>query len=223
MIALLSSPPSVLTDAQLSELSGSTPASFQGIPPLLRHQELNVQLSVEPAFEGYVGGSGTLFVTEDSVSFFSSETSTGLAIPYPHITLHAISRAPITTTGTGGGPCIYCQVDESEGGDDSEAAHDEDGYAISREVIIVPADPSSLDKIFEMLSTCAALHPPPSSAMDGGGAFGGLDPDSMVYADADGNLVGPGMDATAGDDEAESSAAGRVRSDFVGQTRPSPY
>lgn len=72
-----------------------------------------------------------------------------------------------------------------------------------------------------MLSTCAALHPPPSSATDGG-AFGGLDPDSMVYADADGNLVGPGMSA-ADDDDAEDSAGGRVRSDFVAQTRMRPY
>ena len=59
--------------------------------------------------------------------------------------------------------------------------------------------------------------------MDGSGAFGGLDPDSMVYADADGNLVGPGMGAEGDDDEPVSSAAGRVRSDFVANTRKAPY
>lgn len=52
--------------------------------------------------------------------------------------------------------------------------------------------------------------------------FGGLDPDSMVYADADGNLVGPGVDGED-EDEVEPSSAGRVRSNFVGNTRKAPY
>lgn len=67
MISLLSATPSVLTDAQLAELSHSTPATFEGIPPLLRHLELNVALTVEPAYEGYAGGSGTLSITEECV------------------------------------------------------------------------------------------------------------------------------------------------------------
>lgn len=76
-----------------------------------------------------------------------------------------------------------------------------------------------------MFSTCAALHPPPSSSSGDGGVFGGLDPSSMVYADAEGNLVGPGMGADGDDDdEAEESSAGRVRSDFAGgPTRMRPY
>lgn len=97
-----------------------------------------------------------------------------------------------------------------------------------------------MDVIFETLSQCAALHPPPSSAnpspltsgSNNAGAFFGLDPDSMVYADADGNVVGgdwadeseiPAM--TAEEEGAMESAAGRVRSDFVGlaKTRKAPY
>ena len=53
--------------------------------------------------------------------------------------------------------------------------------------------------------------------------FDGLDPDSMVYADADGNVVGPGAEGLAVEDETEESGAGRVRSDFVGSTRKAPY
>lgn len=87
-----------------------------------------------------------------------------------------------------------------------------------------------MDKIFETLSLCAALHPPPSSSSSGGGLFG-LDPDSMVYADADGNLVGGGMDEdddgietmTAEEEAAGDRTSGRVRSDFVGNTRKGPY
>ena len=69
-----------------------------------------------------------------------------MSIPYPHITLHAISRAPLRPLNpdapagesTGGGPCIYCQVDESEGLDPET---DEDGQ--SWELVIVPNDPTN--------------------------------------------------------------------------------
>lgn len=82
-----------------------------------------------------------------AVSFFSASTSTGLSIPYPLITLHAISRVPLRpftapsadsngSAESGGGPCIYCQIDETEGAED-------DGEGTTREVIIVPTNPAS--------------------------------------------------------------------------------
>lgn len=79
--------------------------------------------------------------------------------------------------------------------------------------------PLAVDKIFELLSSCAALHPPPSSSTND--MFNGLDPDSLVYADADGNIVGPGLSAE--EEEEETREAGRVRSDFVNQNRHAPY
>jgi hypothetical protein len=78
-----------------------------------------------------------------ALSFYSAATSTGITIPYPLITLHAISRAPLrslsanSTETVGGGPCIYCQIDESEGADDEG---DEDN---TREVIIIPTNAES--------------------------------------------------------------------------------
>lgn len=158
-LTVLSSPPPALTSAELSELSQSTPSSFEGIPPVLRHKEEDVEFTIEPAYEGFSTGRGSLFITEGSVastltiradqrhsalSFYSAATSTGLSIPYPLITLHAISRAPLRslaaagepeTAVAGGGPCIYCQIDEAEG--DDEAEYD------TREVIIVPSDPTA--------------------------------------------------------------------------------
>ncbi|ORY73625.1 regulator of volume decrease after cellular swelling-domain-containing protein [Leucosporidium creatinivorum] len=221
-ITLLSTAPPALTSAELAEISATTPSTFEGIAPLLRHKEEQVEVTVDPAFEEFTGGKGELWITEGAVSFYSPSTSTGLSIPFPHLTLHAISRAPLrassaaTESGaTDGGPCIYCQIDESEALEDSDEMEGD-----TREVIIVPSNPEALDKIFETLSACAALHPPPSSSS--AGMFGGLDPDSMVYADADGNLVGPGVDGEE-EDETEPSSAGRVRSDFVANTRKGPY
>ncbi|KAM0787322.1 hypothetical protein ACM66B_007095 [Microbotryomycetes sp. NB124-2] len=246
-ITLLSSPPAALDQEALAQASLATPASFEGIAPLLRHKDTDCTLTCDPPFEGFSGAtSGHLYVTEDALSFFAPSTSSGISIPYPHITLHAISRAPLASTSTTangdepsssqsgqGGPCIYCQVDEvvvEHSADEIEG--------VSRELIIVPKDSSSVDKLFEMISYCASLHPPPH-ADDPSSLFGGLDPDSMVYADENGNIVGPGA-ATNGDEawqdadeedeegdkeqQGQSSEAGRpIRSDFVNNNRAQPY
>ncbi|KAK4048642.1 hypothetical protein OIV83_004612 [Microbotryomycetes sp. JL201] len=245
-ITLLSAPPAALDQAALAEVSAATPATFEGIAPLLRYKDADCTVTCEPPFETFSGGTGHLYVTEEALSFFAPSSSMGISIPYPHITLHAISRAPMTSssseaiegqngsgTSQGGGPCIYCQVDEvvvEQSADEIEG--------VSREVMIVPQDSSSLDKLFEMISYCASLHPPPH-ADDPSALFGGLDPDSMVYADEDGNIVGPGANGHEDDDawqdaaeeaeedargEQQSSDAGRaVRSDYVNNNRSQPY
>jgi chloride channel, nucleotide-sensitive, 1A len=63
----------------------------------------------------------------------------GFQIPYPAITLHAISRVDT-------GPSIYCQLDDSynpnlvNGTGASELEDDEAGEM--RELVIVPTDPT---------------------------------------------------------------------------------
>jgi hypothetical protein len=64
----------------------------------------------------------------------------------------------------------------------------------------------------------------------------GLDPDSMVYADENGQLAGPGVAMFAGaegegaegqwedvEEGQEQSSAGRQRSDYVNPGRRAPY
>lgn len=64
-ITVLSQPPAALTRAELDEMSLTTPDSFQGIPPLLRHKQERVRVTCEPAFEGFEGGQdGELWITE---------------------------------------------------------------------------------------------------------------------------------------------------------------
>lgn len=57
MLTKLTSPPPSLSLEDLNQISASTPSSFEGIPPLLRHFEDNVEFFVDPPFEG-VGGEG---------------------------------------------------------------------------------------------------------------------------------------------------------------------
>ncbi|GAA6003266.1 Voldacs domain-containing protein [Rhodotorula paludigena] len=236
LVTLLTAPPPALSRDALADLSQATPPTFEGIPPLTRHHEpAGVRVLVEPALEGFSGQGidGALWVTEGALSFFSSASTTGLLIPYPHITLHAISRQPAPTPASlsngatsvsaeaaQGGPCIYCQIEESGNPEDDDDGEDGEG-AGTREMWITPSDPESVDKIFSALSYCASLHPPsgssssaqnPSSSgpsiLSESAAAGdaalfasmGLDPASMVYATADGGIAGPGAQALlAGD------------------------
>ncbi|GAA5867218.1 hypothetical protein JCM8547_003122 [Rhodosporidiobolus lusitaniae] len=264
-ISLLSSSPPSLTQEELSALSQTTPSSFDGIPPLLRHQETDgVHVKVEPAVQGFtgVGLEGELWVTEGALSFFSPSSSTGLSIPYPHLTLHAISRPAANGASTSGDaerPSVYIQFEEVEGAEDMD---DYDGSG-SREMWITPSNADNVEKIFSTLSYCATLHTKaPSSApgvhsassLNTDGAAGestshfnnpsaalfasmGLDPDSMVYAGADGELAGPGLAALLADEASEGAEqyedseeqvegeTGRMRSDFVnpGRARGAPY
>ncbi|GAA5828110.1 hypothetical protein JCM3770_001260 [Rhodotorula araucariae] len=271
-ITLLTGPPAALSRDELLAISAATPSSFEGIPPLTRHHEAaSVRIRVDPPVQGFTGDGldGALWVTEEALSFFSPATGTGISLTYPHLTLHAISRQPAPAPASGaangapqeGGACIYCQIDESE-----DVADDDAGEG-SREMWITPSSDASVDAIFAALSLCASLHPPALSSdpsvvsssahatashslsLSGeAAAFAamGLDPSSMVYADADGALAGPGAaallaaeeaggqwadadadaDADAGEGvQQHEGTAGRERSAFVneGRARGAPY
>ncbi|GAA5941268.1 Voldacs domain-containing protein [Sporobolomyces koalae] len=259
-IKLLTAPPPALTPPELQDLSQSTPTTFEGIAPLLRHLEEDVEIRIDPAFQGFTGGTGTVYVTEDALSFYSASISTGISFPYPHITLHAVSRtssvaAPASANGNGAtetsGPCLYCQLEENEQIDES----DDDGSG-THEMWIVPKQQETLDKMFSSVSYCASLHPATlssdpsilsesqnaaasqSSGSSQAALFAsmGLDMDSMVYADENGQLAGPGVAMFAADqegqdgqwedvaeEEQQESNAGRQRSDFVNPGRRAPY
>lgn len=66
-IALISSPPRLITPAEHRQLVASTPASFNDIPPVLHHKQESVAVSLDPPIEGFSPddcAKGTLYVTE---------------------------------------------------------------------------------------------------------------------------------------------------------------
>ena len=67
---------------------------------------------------------------------YMSPSGRGLQIPYPAITLHAISRAD-------SGPSIYCQLDDSVGSTEDISTENEDDAIDMRELNIVPQNASS--------------------------------------------------------------------------------
>ncbi|BGP16190.1 hypothetical protein JCM10213v2_004185 [Rhodosporidiobolus nylandii] len=294
-LSLLSGPPPALDRDQLADISAATPASFDGIAPLLRHYEADgVRVRIDPAYQGLTGdgvegglwvteGSrwrvpklegagelplkrreGTFFATflrdsEGALSFFSASSGAGISIPYTHITLHAISRSSAPSSDSPASseqearPCVYVQFEEDENAEESD---DYDGSG-SREMWITPKEAENVDKIFATLSYCCSLHPTTSTSAPGvlsdstngessshfndpsAALFAsmGLDPESMVYAGADGELAGPGLATLQGDEngadgqwedveeEQQQTEGGRQRSDFVnpGRARGAPY
>ncbi|CAG8653551.1 17481_t:CDS:2 [Rhizophagus irregularis] len=164
-IILLTTPPAVITREEARHLQQNSPDAI--IEPIARHIQQNVYVRFTPPVPDTILGKGTLWVTESKLYFYSWDTNTGLAIDYPTIIIHAISRqqAPDST-----GPCIYTQLNErfnvSTGTPTQQPLAsltsrevDEEEDDITTELKFIPDDIGALDAIFEALSECAALHP----------------------------------------------------------------
>ncbi|KAI0350060.1 hypothetical protein OH77DRAFT_1431449 [Trametes cingulata] len=205
-ITLIDALPKFISPEEHRNLVASTPASFADIPPVLRHKEDNVSVTLDPpldAFSAEDAANGSLYVIESHLVFMAP-SGRGFQVDYPSITLHAISRGEK-------GPSIYCQLDESVVAvENGQAQNEEKDLADMRELTILPQNPSALEPIFEALSLCASLHPDP-------GADDEMDDDDDAFVD-------PGeFETFNGDENQELSEVGRVRSDFLNNSRFAPY
>ncbi|KAF8150733.1 regulator of volume decrease after cellular swelling-domain-containing protein [Crassisporium funariophilum] len=159
-VNIINTLPTFVSKEEHTTLVGSTPNSFNDIPPVVRHKEENVSVKLDPPLENFSDQDalqGTLYVLT-SVLVFMSTSGVGFQIEYPAITLHAVSRGE-------SGPSIYCQLDESLGQENATGAGDGE-FSDMRELSIVPQNPESLEPIFEALSQCASLHPDPHGPDD---------------------------------------------------------
>ncbi|RGB25567.1 regulator of volume decrease after cellular swelling-domain-containing protein [Rhizophagus diaphanus] len=208
-ITLLSTPPAVITREEARQLQQNSPDAI--IEPIARHIQQNVYVRFTPPVPDTILGKGTLWVTESKLYFYSWDTNTGLAIDYPTIIIHAISRqqAPDST-----GPCIYTQLNErfnvSTGTPTQQTLAsltsrevDEEEDDITAELKFIPDDIGALDAIFEALSECAALHPD-KEFMDE------EDPDDEFYYGNGNDDDNSQWFAAAPSDEQELSEIGRA-------------
>ncbi|KAJ7086058.1 regulator of volume decrease after cellular swelling-domain-containing protein [Mycena belliarum] len=188
---LVQSVPVFVSREEHRSIAAETPVAFTDIPPVLRHREDNVSVTLDPPLDGFSaedGAQGVLYIIE-SVLVYMSTTGRGFQIEYPAITLHAVSRAET-------GPSIYCQLDEHVG--EAEAAASNDDISDMRELSIVPQSAASLEPIFEALSRCAALHPDKSTPSD--------DEEIDAFIDAESG----GFEIFTGDEDQELSEVGRA-------------
>lgn len=66
-IALIAELPKFVTPAEHQQLVASTPVSFNDIPPVLRHREEAVAVTLDPPLEGFSmedAAKGTLYIIE---------------------------------------------------------------------------------------------------------------------------------------------------------------
>ncbi|KAF9069870.1 regulator of volume decrease after cellular swelling-domain-containing protein [Rhodocollybia butyracea] len=217
---LISCLPNFVSPEEHRSLVRSTPASFNDIPPVLRHKEECVSVTLEPALDDFTdedGKQGVLYVLESALIFMSN-AGKGFQIEYPSITLHAVSRGDTP-------PSIYCQLDETsakamkmlvepvtngktEEDDEEEEAEDD----TMRELSIIPSRTEALEPIFEALSLCAALHPDPPGSDD-------EDDFDEAFIDAPDSS----FEVFTGTEDEELSEVGRVRGDFINNNRYTPY
>jgi chloride channel, nucleotide-sensitive, 1A len=68
---LISALPNFISIEEHQSLTASTPEDLSAIPPVLRHKQEDVQVTLEPALEGFSSddAKGTLYVIERCVKY----------------------------------------------------------------------------------------------------------------------------------------------------------
>ncbi|KAI9203845.1 regulator of volume decrease after cellular swelling-domain-containing protein [Polychytrium aggregatum] len=82
--------------------------------PIIRFHHKNVRLAFNPdppALSLDTSKKGDLYVVESELIWHDPESSTSIAIDYPSILVHALSRSGDRVDSS---PCIYCQLDGAE-------------------------------------------------------------------------------------------------------------
>ncbi|KAJ8657083.1 hypothetical protein O0I10_007163 [Lichtheimia ornata] len=120
---------------------------------VVRHTQKDTDLLVLPPLAGVNEPiRGDLYVCESQVYFYSTSANSGIAVDYPDIIIHAISRREER-------PCIYCQLEAGRFFPNQQLPEDEDEQDIVTELKFMPEDTGALEGIYMALSDCAALHP----------------------------------------------------------------
>ncbi len=98
-------------------------------------------------------GSGKVFVTSQRLIWAAdSSVEAGLGWHFRSIALHAIARSSENFAR----PSVYCQLGV-------EPEHEDDPDIVPQELRLVPKDDLELSKLFEAMSSAAALNPDPMS------------------------------------------------------------
>ncbi|KAI9889205.1 MAG: hypothetical protein M1814_005721 [Vezdaea aestivalis] len=144
-----------------------------------------------------------VWVASHRLLFFRCSNNTGLSIPYPNITVHAIQRSipPWSTTGEER-QGLYMQLtlgtsEEDEEGDEEDLVeltlHFRDSTPPITNGQNSPQSPqasSLIGEMYEAISACAILHPDPvRESEEGEGIIGGVD-DRITLEDSVGYQSG---------------------------------
>ncbi|CAG8956489.1 hypothetical protein HYFRA_00003875 [Hymenoscyphus fraxineus] len=204
------SPPALDSFTSLSDHQTQTPATFFGATPVLHYHATGARalaqrhlLSKLPILtqDGGTNGNASsntgtetegsasdnivesidIFASSESLTLFNPATSTGLTIPYPNISLHAIQRLDDPSDATQQLQGLYMQLELSD--PNAGMGEDEDMDIVELTLIPPPlvseSGPSAIQSLFEAVSNCSNLHPDP----------GFQDDEEMGEGDGDSRIV----------------------------------
>ncbi|GAA5811882.1 hypothetical protein MFLAVUS_005329 [Mucor flavus] len=119
-----------------------------------RHIQKDTALLISPPLAGHEGPIfGELSVCEDQLYFYSESAKSGIAVQYPDIIIHAISRQE-------GQPNIYCQLDAGLFFPNQQLPEDEqEREETVTELRLIPRDGGALEGIYMAMTECTELHP----------------------------------------------------------------
>lgn len=180
------SAPALDSFTTLADHQSQTPTSFYGAKPVLHYHGIGVralisqdQVSKLPIFTsssdqqsastGVEAGEGSpeaaskieivdAFVSSENLTLFNKTTSTGVSIPYPAISLHAIQRLADPANSTNEVQGLYMQLELS----DPYGVTDEDEPEIVELTLIPATAGEGVKELFEAVSNCSNLHPDPT-------------------------------------------------------------
>ncbi|CAD6886454.1 unnamed protein product [Tilletia controversa] len=143
-LTAISEPPRFIRPDADAPTERATPGTFVGLAPTLRTLLESATALLDPGLpppssaEAQGGAypqwqaQGSLYVTNDSLSFLDPASSKGFSVDFPTVSLHAISRSipeglQALAEASGSTACLYCQLDDNAGKNDE---NDGDGHAV---------------------------------------------------------------------------------------------
>ncbi|KAE8152523.1 hypothetical protein BDV25DRAFT_170395 [Aspergillus avenaceus] len=225
----LQTPPDTSSFVLLADHQSRTPSSFHSGPAVLHYHSkrcklvtLEHEVTATPALHALRSDAAAqapsqngeeeakelviegvdIWVTSDKLLLYNPTIATGVSIPYPSISLHAIQRLTVSGTEVQG---LYMQISVPE------TMSQEDDFEECITVTVVPAEGDRADgedqeetptqALYNAVSACSNLHPDPMSDDEGeaqeeaGSALFGA---GLVQAgDAEGGLPPP-VDGSSG-------------------------
>ncbi|KAG6000448.1 hypothetical protein E4U54_001417 [Claviceps lovelessii] len=179
------SPPSLEDYVPLDQYQSQTPESFSDGKPVLHFHLKEAGASIpksqcgtlaifpadSPAADGgeastngdteqVVKQTVDVFVNSEHFTIFCAKTESGVSIPYPSISIHAVKQVPAQDAAGASTPSIWMQLEFSQGG-----ADDDDFNTV--ELTISPVDAADAQGLYDAVANCSNLHPDPANGDHG--------------------------------------------------------
>ncbi|KAM3068928.1 hypothetical protein ACMFMG_004103 [Clarireedia jacksonii] len=244
-LSTINTPPALDSFTSLTDHQSQTPSTFYDARPVLHFHAVGVRAVTAseyvkdlPFFSDGPSNEGgpavetvDAYISTDNVTLFNTTTATGLSIPYPNISLHAIQRLEDPADSAKKEvPGLFMQIETppKEGEEDMPSVI---------ELALIPSDPdTTTQQLYEAVTNCSNLVPDEDEEMedvhnnrivveglsgiergtpDGSlpppfpGSGGWITAENVgEYFDADGNWIGGGEGEEV---ESLGEGAGRVR------------